>query len=256
MTGLNAAGDFVGFYCNDIPCTTTPDHAFVQKAGVFTTIDPPGTDQAIARAINDAGAIVIQGYFGSVGVPFLRDSAGNFTQLNLPGPNGQAFGMNNVGRIVGSYFPAGISRGFIYSNGNALYIDHPDGANGTVPWDINDAGQVSGFYFDSNNRPHGFLYDGGSWTPIDDPLGVNGTFPQGLNNAGQIVGVYIDAFGASHGFLADPPVLFVGVKGNPNCVGQSVSFLANKYGGMPRATAALNYEGVQALQKAIKAYCR
>ncbi len=49
--------------------------------------------------------------------------------------------------------------------------------------------------------------------------------------------------------------VFAGTPGTPNCHGQSVSALAQTYGGLAAAAAALGYANVQALQNAIATYC-
>jgi uncharacterized repeat protein (TIGR03803 family) len=56
------------------------------------------------------------------------------------------------------------------------------------------------------------------------------------------------------GFVAFP--IFAGKHGTPNCVGVSVSALAQQYGGINNAAAARGYSSVSALQDAIRAYCR
>jgi hypothetical protein len=48
---------------------------------------------------------------------------------------------------------------------------------------------------------------------------------------------------------------FAGTPGHANCVGQSVAALNKQYGNLAKAAAALGYPNVDALQKAIKAYC-
>src|SRR5467141_3704642 len=74
------------------------------------------------------------------------------------------------------------------------------GSGGTFAVGINNEGQITGYYFDSNGAAHGFLYSGGTWTTLNDPFATNGTFAEGINNKGQIVGYYVDATG-DHGFL-------------------------------------------------------
>ena len=49
---------------------------------------------------------------------------------------------------------------------------------------------------------------------------------------------------------------FAGQPGRPNCYGQSVSALANQYGGLPAAASALGFPSLRALQNAITAFCR
>jgi hypothetical protein len=38
-------------------------------------------------------------------------------------------------------------------------IDYP-GANRTVCWGINNAGNIAGYYLDASDVKHGFIYDG------------------------------------------------------------------------------------------------
>jgi uncharacterized repeat protein (TIGR03803 family) len=58
------------------------------------------------------------------------------------------------------------------------------------------------------------------------------------------------------GFVVPPagPV-FAGTPETPHCLGNSVSVLANQYGGVNAAAAALDYPSAQALQKAIMDFC-
>lgn len=49
--------------------------------------------------------------------------------------------------------------------------------------------------------------------------------------------------------------VFAGTPGTANCRGQSITKLANQYGGLNAAAKALGYGSVQALQSAINAYC-
>jgi hypothetical protein len=48
---------------------------------------------------------------------------------------------------------------------------------------------------------------------------------------------------------------FAGTPGKANCHGQSVSALAQEFGGLNGAAAALGFSGVSALQDAIMAFC-
>jgi uncharacterized membrane protein len=90
-------------------------------------------------------------------------------------------------------------------------FDVPGAVNGTQPAGINDLGEVTGAYYDSNGNQHGFLRkEGGKIVTFDAPdvgyptqptLGSSGTIPTGINNEGDIVGYYTDAKGAYHGFV-------------------------------------------------------
>jgi hypothetical protein len=91
-------------------------------------------------------------------------------------------------------------------------FDVPAAVNGTQPTSINDLGEITGVYFDSNGNSHGFLRKaGGKIVTFDAPnVGYGtqaglpyglGTIPTEINNQGDIVGYYTDAAGAYHGFV-------------------------------------------------------
>ena len=65
-------------------------------------------------------------------------------------------------------------------------IDVP-GATTTLARDINNAGQVVGYFFVGVSTQHGFVDTGGSFTQIDVPAASN-TEAIGINDPGQIVG--------------------------------------------------------------------
>jgi hypothetical protein len=86
-------------------------------------------------------------------------------------------------------------------------FDVPAAVNGTQPTNINDLGEITGVYFDSNGNQHGFLRKAGGKIVTFDapdvgyPFGGAGTTPSGINNERDIVGYYSDAKGAYHGFV-------------------------------------------------------
>ena len=86
-------------------------------------------------------------------------------------------------------------------------FDVPAAVNGTQPTNINDLGEITGAYFDSNGNQHGFLRKAAGTIVTFDapnvsyPFSAAGTTPTGVNNEGDIVGYYSDANGAYHGFV-------------------------------------------------------
>ena len=82
---------------------------------------------------------------------------------------------------------------------NFEVIDYP-GSNGTLPYAINDAGDVVGHYKDEKQLWRGFLLRAGQFTTIDFP-GAAQTTLYGINAGGDIAGVYNDSSGKQHGFL-------------------------------------------------------
>jgi uncharacterized membrane protein len=132
-------------------------------------------------------------------------SGGEYSTIAVPHAPSQtwAFGINNTGRIVGTYVVgAGLDarfHGFLLSDGEYSVIDPPD-STGTALYGINDAGQMIGFYRDANQASHGLVLSDGEYSTLDVP-GSTLTAAYGINNAGQIVGTYRDAAGY-HGFIA------------------------------------------------------
>ena len=73
------------------------------------------------------------------------------------------------------------------------------------------------------------------------------TINGGASNDGAVFEV------TGSGFVPLP--VFAGIPGEPNCYGQSVSALAQQYGGLNAVAAALGYSSVPVLQNAITEYC-
>jgi uncharacterized repeat protein (TIGR03803 family) len=95
-----------------------------------------------------------------------------------------------------------------------------------------------------------YIFTGGN----DGGLPNAGLIP---DESGTLYGTteYGGAKGYGTVFKLTVPATFFGVPGLANCAGQSISFLAKKYGGIAHATAALGYTDVKDLQNAVAAYC-
>jgi uncharacterized repeat protein (TIGR03803 family) len=103
---------------------------------------------------------------------------------------------------------------------------------------------------------------GGTWTES-----VLYSFTGGTDGANPVAGLIADTSGALYGttegggsgggtvFKLTLPATFAGVPGQANCHGQSISFLANTYGGIAAAATALGYASVKDLQDAVTNYC-
>jgi probable HAF family extracellular repeat protein len=141
---------------------------FVKDAAGDTSLTAPfaQANETAARGINNVGQVV--GYYtdgtGAFYRGYLRDTAGNYTQIVAP-----------------------------YTGGSELTE-----ANG-----INNHGQIVGWYEDPNGNAHGFLRDAnGKFTQINFP-GSYYTVAEGINDSGHIVGYYVTPSGI-HGFEASP----------------------------------------------------
>jgi probable HAF family extracellular repeat protein len=225
VLGINRRGQIVGGYV-DAEGTV---RSFLLDDGVFTPIEHPDAGAAtIAFGINDRGQIVGtyidadgrgHGFLLDRGRGARRDT-GVFTTIDHPdagsepGTGTAAFGVNDRGRIVGTYIdPGGAVHGFVRDKGRRARrdegafttIDFP-GAPDTLALAINNRDQIVGASIDAENTKRGFLLQEGEFTAIDHPDATSeveggGTALYGLNDRGQIVGQYSDS--SCHGFLLD-----------------------------------------------------
>jgi hypothetical protein len=204
-----------------------------ETPGTFITFDAPGAapgpfQGTVAVSINPAGEIL--GYsFLSNGfmAAFLRNIDGTFNTFNVPGallyaaafsgegPAGSS--LNPAAEATGGYVdPNFVVHGFVRDPEGAITTFDAPGAGtivgsfqGTTPLAINPAGEVTGYYFDTNFFVHGFFRDlHGAVTDFDAPgasaacfFGL--TFPSGINAAGDITGNYSDSECNPHGFLRE-----------------------------------------------------
>ena len=79
-------------------------------------------------------------------------------------------------------------------------VDVP-GSRYTVASNINNVGDVTGYFNDSQNRRRGFLLDNRGLHTIDFPS-ARSTTPQDISDGGMIVGFYSDSSRRVHGFSA------------------------------------------------------
>jgi probable HAF family extracellular repeat protein len=215
-SGINDRGLVVGSYL-DADNLSGHYHGFLYNGRTYTTLDDPlGTGSSYAYGINGAGLVVGRyiDHTGTHGFVY-NPNGGTYTTLDDPlATNGtQAYGINSSGLIVGTYLVGDTPHGFLYNPSGGTYttlddplaangFDNPFAASGTVAEGINAAGQIVGYYADSNDDEHGFLYNGGIYTTLDDPQAFD-TTAFGINKNGHVVGVRLDKFG-DRGFLEIP----------------------------------------------------
>lgn len=170
-------------------------HSTVWAASyTFTTI--PG----FAREVNNAEQIVGFGVQGETTLGTFYDH-GVSTAFLVPGSRDTlAFGINNLGQIVGYYDDGHGNHAFVESQGRFATFDLPVAVGGTFALGINDAAQIVG-YFPSSNGPTGFVYDQGTYRTFG-MSGARLTEAYGINNQGDVVGYYDDG-STAHGFLYD-----------------------------------------------------
>lgn len=216
--GINNAGVVVGYYggpnVNQDPLSLSGlSRGFVYNNGVFTDApaDPMASVGGQANGISNYGLVVgaysdsigtVHGYALYHGMFFTVDNPNaSIAEFNVNYNGTWASGINNSGQIVGYYYDIdGFTHGFLLENGVYTEIDDPNAAptgqwtyqNGTYAYDINNLGQIVGYYYDADANAHGFLLDHGVYTELDFP-GAISTQACGINDSGEIVGDFANA---------------------------------------------------------------
>jgi len=184
---IDATGTTTGFYV-DANCV---EHSFVRRQdGELTAFDGPGagTTPVICVQLN---AFVFQGTAG--------------------------LDINGTGEIAGVIIDDNnVSHGFVRANDGTITPFDAPGA-GTGPYQgtspapisgLNNAGVLTGTYFDTNSAYHAFVRaKDGTFTFFEVPGGgtgqYQGTYPTSINSSGQIIGPYFDSANLQHGFLRE-----------------------------------------------------
>ncbi len=143
-------------------------------------------------------------------------SATTSSRLCAPDCGTMPVAINAFGNVVGSYTdPDIVLHGFLrHADGSAISFDAPGaglGANlfeGTLPYAINDLGQIAGLFQSADLTTHGFVREAdGSFVVVNVPGASTGPY-QGtllfdINDAGELAGVTIDATNTYHGLVID-----------------------------------------------------
>lgn len=203
--GINDSNVVVGFYT-----TATNKGGFIYDGVTFTDVQYPGVPYTELFAINNAGLAV--GYEA----PDTADYAGltydgtQFHTFTVPGLNSWstfAYGVNNLGDIVGYVDTNGLSQAFLRSNGQYKKF-LPPGSNGGSALGINDNGIIVGDYSQLSMPGGCFLlneYTGKFVTFRITAQGSDGGTCTSINNAGVIVGFFLNSdTGVYRGFYTSP----------------------------------------------------
>jgi probable HAF family extracellular repeat protein len=249
VKAINNNGQILGTFTN-----ASGTHVFVDTNGSFSNIPFDSPPETSVAGFNDAGQIV--GWYtdvypsGALGASHAYIYAnGMLTSFDFPGAadygGTQAYAINDLGQIVGSYADSSGAQGFLYSRGTIIPLNLPFSL--VTPTGINDKGEIVGQfgasssaasfvlanrtfsaiqdpnatqgtyatgindngeivgYFFNSNGPHGFIDNSGAFTTINDPFGTTGTYLLGINDSGELLGSYTDRSG-SHGFVAIEPL--------------------------------------------------
>jgi hypothetical protein len=183
----------------------------------FITVDPPGSSDAYAVAINHKGEIA--GYYNTdedgPNHGFIRKANGTFLKFAVGKGNTDVSDMNAGGDVIGSYTDsANVTHGYMRKADGTITKFDPPNSTFTDASAINNNGEIAGDFSD-NNGVHGFLRaSSGTITVVDAP-GSKCTYLAGINLAGAAVGSAGAADGSAraeeceasafHGFVRDAP---------------------------------------------------
>jgi probable HAF family extracellular repeat protein len=188
--------------------------------GVFRRLpDVPNALSTVHQRNNNRGQIVGTYAVGESETPrfrgFLMDK-GRITRIDVPGavltvPTG----INDHSQVVGSWFGPDATQdpetgefspghAFRWERGRMTKFDVP-GATETAAYEINNLGQIVGYFYDANDVQHAYVMRAGAVTVIDHPRatdkpGLTGTRGIGLDDRGRIVGGYGDDAGTVRAF--------------------------------------------------------
>lgn len=161
---------------------------------------PFGDPWTYPFAINNAGQVMGMAASGS---GFLY-SDGTMTEFGtLGGEYSRPRAMNEAGDVVGSspLFRDALWHAFLYRNGVMIDLMTDPDIQGEA-LDINDAGQIVGYYLDRlvSERMRAFLYDNDVLTDLGT-LGGSFSAAIKINEVGQVLGYADTASGEIHAFL-------------------------------------------------------
>ena len=197
---INENGDVVGWSTGP-----TGSHAFVytDAAGMVALPGLPNKPRSIARDINDAGVVVGSANAGGTDLGHaVVWSDGSVQDLGTLGTGAfsEAWGINNLGQVVGWSDTNGGSgltavHGFLYTQARGLVDLTPQSDSGSA-YDINDAGQVTG-YRTALGGYHAFRWQQGAMEDLGVLPDFAHSFGRALNASGQVAGNATSASGNS-----------------------------------------------------------
>ncbi len=172
----------------------------------FIVIGVPGSDNAQAWGINDAGLVTGWYLDASSNAHGFAWQNGTLQTVDYPGAvYTYLWYVNSQGVAMGYYGDGTTEHAVAYSVPNATWTALPDipGYSENEGYGINDAGVVTG------NAFQGSTFVAWIWHPAQSAYSFfappeaaqNSTYTSAINDKGQVVGQYSDTGGVTHGFL-------------------------------------------------------
>jgi hypothetical protein len=195
--GVNTSGVICGFF--SYPGTYAS--GFFYDGVTYTQYNVPNAVETLILGANDEGDFV-GSYANPTYATFLNHN-GRLETFVIPGADfTEAFGINNRGEIVGTYYLDGKSHGFFrQTDGTLIFPLDYAGATSTFLHAINDQEAIVGRWTDATTT-HGLILElPDAFTSFDYPDSTF-TYIGGINDKGFITGAYNDVHGRSRGFVA------------------------------------------------------
>lgn len=195
---INANGDVVGWSTGQ---AGTRAFLYTDASGMVALPGLPDRPRTVARDINDAGVIVGTANAGGVDLGHaVLWSGGSVQDIGTLGTGdySEAWGVNNLGQVVGWSYTNGASlgvHGFLYTEADGL-VDLTPVSDTGYALDINDAGQVTG-YKTALFGFHAFRWQVGTFADLGVLPGFAHSFGWAINASGRVTGSSTSASGNS-----------------------------------------------------------
>jgi probable HAF family extracellular repeat protein len=133
---------------------TSGSFSFIRSSdGPCQNISPP-TIEALVAAVAINNSLKVVGHYSDTNGrhAFLWDN-GQFTELRVPGATGNSDvrQLNNNDQALMFATVDGVAAYYLYTDGNYLRINSPDGYTWQTVNALNDNGELAGFAFDDQN---------------------------------------------------------------------------------------------------------
>ncbi len=178
---INEAGDIVGSATN----AASRLRAFLWRSGSMTDLGTIGGNHSEAVAISDTGHVVGRAQTSALKYHAVLWSGGTTTDLTPSSDYAVAYGVNDIGQVVGSIDNW---KGFHWQNG-VLTLLGDLGGGCSHAQDIDDSGRIVGASCTPQvNMPHATLWQDGAIIDLGVAPGMEDSGATAINSVGQIVG--------------------------------------------------------------------
>lgn len=207
--GVANSGDIVGWYHLNGSADRLGILWHVDSLGNVTSTSDLGTFSP--NDINEWGLMAGKKWLTpNWGVPAMAwFEDGQLIVQELSNGEGEAYAVNNLGKVVGCWFNGSTLRPTLWDAVSGTTTDLGDLGSGGWPLGINDQGQVVGRAYVTSKRGYrAFLWQNGTMVDLNTLAGLGRGDPEmyeakGINETGHIVGSMTTVDG-SHRFLLTP----------------------------------------------------